>query len=129
MSRVKITDDTKKFIKAHESVFDEAVETMAKDMLRLSKQRVPRKDNDLTRSGQVEKGKNPMEWYVSYGNDGSNASDYAAVQERGYRSGARAFSKYTSPGTGKNYLKGAGERISQQTLNYLRQATQKIRGF
>lgn len=126
-SKVKVTSYSDRFIAKHTDVMEQALEKMGNDVLRIAKTRVPRKDNTLTNSGKTEK-KSALEMYVSFGNDGSAAGDYAAVQERGKRNSSKQFTNYTSPGTGANFLKNAGEKVGAQTLNYLKQAAKKIRG-
>lgn len=118
-------DNTNKFIKANEELLDESGQRATKDVLALAKTRVPRKDNTLTQSGKTER-YSPVEHYVTFGNDGSEAKDYAAVQERGKRKNSRQFRTYTSPGTGAHFLEKAGDLINKSFPDYLRQAASKL---
>lgn len=127
-SKVKVEDHVNEFLSQHDRALKGAIARIAKDILRLSQQRVPRKEGTLWSSGQVEKGTGDLEVYVSYGNDGSKASDYAAVQERGFSSRSGQFRNYTTVGSGPNYLKDAGDRIESQSFAYIDQELKKIKG-
>lgn len=123
--KVKHEDRIRKFIVANDIAIEACLQRMAEDILRVAKTHVPRKQNTLTKSGQVEKGLSANEVYVTFGNDGSDAADYASVQEQGHRNGI-PFVNYTSPGTGAHYLKNAGDKIMLQSLNYIRQALGRL---
>lgn len=117
--RVWKTDKTKEFIMNNSFIFDAAIERMAKDMVNYSKAWVPRKTGELQDTAEVAK-EGIMDynvWYDRYGDLG-----YAAVQEHGGEGW-----NYTTPGTGEQYLKRAGDKIEANALNYLRQAAQQVK--
>lgn len=118
---IKITNNMQQFKLANKMVMDSAMGRMANDTLLVSKIRVPLKDGDLQKSGSVEKvaiGK----YKVVYD------EDYAGYQERGRRlDGSRVVKNYTTPGTGKDFLKSAGVIIGKDSLNYLKQAAMLIK--
>lgn len=126
---VKIQNDIDKFLREYDKAVDLALQRMGKDLLRVANIKVPKKSGILRRSGQVEQGTRNHEYYVSFGNDGSKASNYAAVQEQGSRAGAAPFVNYTTPATGSGYLKDAADTVTSKARDYLKQAIDKMGGF
>ena len=122
---IRIIDNSKKFSRKNKQVMDMAYGRMSKDIKQIAQVRVPLKEGDLHESGETEK-KAPMKHKVWFGRKG-DTGNYAAVQEKGKRRGAAAFTNYTTPGTGKDFLKNAGKKVSSKSLAYIRQAA-KITG-
>ena len=53
--------------------------------------------------------------------------EYAEVQEKGIRSGSRAFTNYTTAGTGKGWFRGAVDKVTKTADNYFRSAVRSVR--
>lgn len=120
-SRIRIVNNLPEFIEKNAVVMDKAAKRMAEDTVKLAKVRVPFEEGDLQQSGHAKKKKKLRYWALF-------DIIYAAYQERGYRrDGSRVVRNYTTPGTGKGYLVGAGEKVSHNIVNYLRQAANSIR--
>jgi hypothetical protein len=56
----------------------------------------------------------------------SNA-DYSAVQELGIRRGARAFTNYTTSGTGSGWFKNAIDKVESKKESYIREASRSAK--
>lgn len=123
---VKIKSDVEKFIVTNEDLMHETLKLLGADVIRLARTTVPRKNNVLTESGQVE-WDNKLEVYATFGNDFSNSSDYARIQEEGVhpKTGTK-FTNYTSPGTGAHFLEKAGKKVSENALQYFRRSAKKL---
>lgn len=122
MGRPKVTDRTQQFHKALQGTMQTALKRMAKDILLRAKMRVPLAGGDLMESGHTE---TVGKLHERIGFD----TDYAAYQERGKRrDGSHVVKNYSTPSTGKDFLKGAGEKVSQDTLKYLQQAANNTKG-
>jgi hypothetical protein len=118
---IKITNNIKKFVNTNERIMDSVLGRMTGDILMISKITVPFKSSDLMRSGVTEK-VGSMKYKVRYD------SEYASYQERGRRQdGSRVVRNYTTPGTGKNFLRNAGKTVANNALNYLRQGASSVR--
>lgn len=55
----------------------------------------------------------------------SNA-EYSAVQELGRRAGARAFTNYTTPGTGRGWFADAINKTLARKYDYIRKAARSV---
>lgn len=118
---VRVVNNLPEFIQKNAIAMDKAVKRMADDTVKVAKIRVPFKEGDLQQSGHTKKIKTMHHRAVF-------DTPYAAYQERGYRrDGSRVVRNYTTPGTGKGYLLGAGTKIADNLLNYLKQAANSIR--
>lgn len=116
---IKKTDNLMKFVNNNADDMDRALSRMSKDILQISKVRVPFKRGNLQKQGESKKIAK-MKHRVVYD------EEYAAYQERGQRKdGTRRVINYSTPGTGKDFLKGAGQTVGKQALNYLRQAANR----
>ena len=121
MGRVIITDNSKRFIAINATVMDNALSTMGEDVANIAKSRVPFKGGDLFKSIKHVKVK-VLKHRVEV------TEDYAGYQEAGQRAdGSHIVRNYSTPGTGKGFLLGAGERVTSQALNYFKQAVRLIR--
>lgn len=121
MGRIVITDNGKRFVAVNRTVMDNALNTMAGDVSNIAKSRVPFKEGDLFKEIRAVRIK-ILKHQVRVD------SDYAAYQEAGERKdGSHVVRKYTTPSTGKNFLKGAGERVTSNALNYFKQSNQLIK--
>lgn len=121
MSRVKVVDNLPAFVRNNTQVMSAALSRMANDIKQVSKIRVPFKTGQLQKSGQVRK-KGELHMQVVYD------EDYAGYQERGRRAdGSREVRKYTTPSTGKNFLKNAGKQIAKDFVNFIKQAASRVK--
>lgn len=95
-----------------------ALETMAADIERTSKQVVPAKQGYLrSRGGHTQDG--AMRFIIFY------IAAYAAYQEFGQRAdGTHVVKIYTTGGTGKNYLRGSARKIVDQAPVYFKAANE-----
>lgn len=118
---VRIVDNSKRLLRVSEDVFDNALSRMAKDISLVAKSRVPFRRGNLLKEIRQDR-KAPLKHRVVVD------SEYAAYQERGQRmDGSHRVRKYSTPSTGKNYLKDAGHKITADALQYFKQANNLIR--
>jgi hypothetical protein len=102
---VKITDRLPLFKLRAEIVLNNALREASRDIIVLSRTRAPfqkgglRSDADIRQSGKLK-------WRVTYW------KEYARYQEFG-GDRRRTVRRYTTGGTGKSYLKGAGDTIAK----------------
>ena len=85
---------------------------MGGDILRLSTPVTPYKDGDLrVRRRVVPTAKGAkVEW----------KSGHAAVQNRGFRAGARPFRDYTTPGTGPHFVEAGLKAVMGRLREYFK---------
>lgn len=121
MSNANVTNKIMDFGERTVEVFDSALGRMGKDIEQIAKMKVPLKDTNLFKEIKYEKiGTLKHKIIVD--------SDYAAYQERGRRfDGSHVVKNYTTPGTGKDFLKGAAQQVVDKGIEYLKQANQLIR--
>lgn len=118
---LRIEDNSKRFERESDKAMDSAVGRMAKDVKQISQVKVPFKKGDLQKSADIED-RGIAKRRVSYD------KKYASYQERGERAdGGHKVRKYSTPGTGKNYLSDAGETVGGNAVQYFKQAKQLIR--
>ena len=123
-TRVIIKNKMRRFVKQNADVMDSALDRMGEGVKQVAQSQVPYLDGDLHDSAE-HKRVSQLRHQVSFGN---SKVDYAVYQERGMRAdGSRVVRRYTTPSTGKAYLRKAGKTISKDAINYLRQAVQLIR--
>lgn len=116
---VKVEDKLPRFYKLTALSLDSALERMAKDVMRMASIRVPYKSGALQNAIKPRKIAN-MRHRVEV------SKPYALYQERGMRKdGSHVVRKYTTPNTGKAYLRSAGESVSKNVINYIKQAVIK----
>jgi hypothetical protein len=118
---MRIKDNTQNFIEKNSAMLDRMLERMAKDVLNLTKVKIPYKSGNL--QGLItQKRLNLLHHQVRID------ESYAAYQERGRRyDGSRIVKKYTTPGTGKDFMKKAGQSVARQFVQYMKQAAGAIR--
>ena len=118
---IRVTNKTSRFTSVNERVMETALEQMSLDVEILAVAKVPYKGGDLQRS--VEHKRVGRLHHRTQFNE-----DYAAYQERGKRrDGTRVVRRYTTPGTGKGFLKGAGQQVDKQKMKYVKQAANNAR--
>lgn len=118
---VRTIDRSKEFVKENESVMEKAFTRMGGDMVLLTRMFQPYKDGKLSAGTSHKKiGKLKHRVVVD--------EDHASYQERGKRKdGSHVVRKYTTPNTGAHFLARAGQKIAENTLNYIKQAANSIR--
>jgi hypothetical protein len=119
--KMVIKNGLQRFKNANGRLMDMAMERMTRDTATLAKVRMPYREGDMTDNTSVER-KRTMRYRVLVN------VEYAAYQERGQRKdGTHKVRKYSTPGTGKDFLKGSGQTIARDGLNYLKQAANNLR--
>lgn len=116
MSKVKYVNNFQSFVNSTDNVMEGAIARMSKDTGTIAKIRIPFKGGDLQKSEeQIKVSKLHMKVLFN--------EEYASYQERGERKdGSRKVRKYSTPGTGKDFLKEAGEKVGRDAVNYFKQA-------
>ena len=121
MGKVTVENKIYEFGERTTKVFDEALGRMAKDIVQVTKITIPFLGGDLMKAVKKEK-LGILEHRVVID------EEYASYQERGKRAtGSHVVKKYTTPGTGPHFLEKAGDKITSQAIQYLKQANQLIR--
>jgi len=118
---IKVIDNILKFVEEDAKAVDRALNRMAIDIERYSKATVPVKMGQLRSTGRhVRVG------FLNYRTEYNK--EYAAFQEWGGDPDRGIVVRhYTTPGTGKFYLKHAGDRVKKDAINYLRQEVRGIK--
>lgn len=117
----KVLDNILKFVEQHNHAMDRALNRMAIDIERLSKTRVPVDKGPLKSSGRHRKVGN-LHYRTEFN------KEYAGYQEFGQRrDGTHRVKNYTTPGTGKFFLKSSGDEVAERAWSYFRQEAKKIR--
>ena len=109
---VKFTDNTADVKREYERKIINGVNRMATEIMSSSLARTPMKTGALRRNRS--KSVDGMQATVTW------QQPYAAVQEAGHRRGARPFRKYTTPGTGKDFVRNALSKISSDPTRYFK---------
>lgn len=119
---LKVVDNIKRFYILNTQSMDTMLGRMAKDVQQIAKIRVPYKEGDL--QGSIRP--NRVAILHHRVDVGGGDIKYAHYQEAGQRKdGSHRVRNYTTPGTGKHFLKDAGERVEKNAINYLKQAAIK----
>lgn len=109
--QVTLTDNSGTWFNHQISRMDKALKIMGNTILKDSQMVAPRKNNYLVNSAKVVPGNKQVA--VVY------TKPYAAYQERGERAdGTHKVRHYTSPGTGKNYLKKTGDAVVERGIRW-----------
>lgn len=118
---VKVVDRMKQFLLANADAMDRALNRMAIDIDRLSKDVVPisKSGGHLHSSGHFRKA-GYLSYKVSYN------TEYARFQEFG-GDATRTVRRYTYPGKKKFYLRDSGDTIASKALTYFKQEANATR--
>lgn len=118
---VRVVDKSASFVKRNSDMMDIALDRMAGDVEQIAETKIPLLSGKL--QGEVKKKRiSSMHHQVRVD------SDYASYQERGRRKdGSRTVRNYTTPGTGKDFLKNAGKSVSSKSVKYIRQAASRVK--
>ena len=121
MMRKKVIDNFDAYESKMNLVIDKALGKMASDTANVAKIRVPFKDGNLMEAIEVVRKGFKHFWVLV-------DEAYAAFQERGERfDGSLVVKRYTTPNTGKDYLKNAGSQVTKDFTQYIKQAINSIR--
>lgn len=120
MGRIIVKDNLRKYTNTSINLLDGALDRMAKDIKQVAQSRVPFLSGDLFSSAYINSKK--LAKQIGFN------KKYAAYQERGMRAdGTRVVRRYTTPNTGKHYLRKAVVQTKKNALNYLKQAATKAK--
>lgn len=120
---VKVIDNTAKMKGRIARTVSYALGDMATDIEAKAKRTVPVKNGDLQDEIRPKViTKNHHRVVVD--------KEYASYQERGRRrDGTHTVRRYSTPGTGKNFLKNAGDSVSMKVPTYIAKAFRAVRIF
>lgn len=120
--KIKVINNIMKFVKHYNNGMDRALNRMAIDIERLAKARVPvGKTGQLKASGKHRKVGN-LRYHTEFN------KEYAAYQEWGGDGKGKVVRNYTTPGTGKFYLKRSGDEIKKRAWQYVKQEMNRFNG-
>ena len=119
MSKVTITDKMPQFVTKLHLVYEDALRETARDILIKAKNRAPYDKGGLRANADISK-PGYLKQRVSFW------SEYARFQEFG-GSSKRRVRKYSTPGTGKGFLRTSGDEQSKQLFMTLRKHGARIR--
>lgn len=119
---VRIVDKLNQFARKSADAMDRSLNRMAVDIERLAKFRVPvSPGGGHLKSSGFHRRKGLMKYVVVFD------KEYAAYQEFGGDGKGKVVRKYSTPGTGKHYLRDAGKTVAGNAINYIKQEAQSIR--
>jgi hypothetical protein len=105
MNNVRIINKLPQFTKSMESVLGDALREGARDILIGAKTKAPFQKDGLRSDTEITSPKKLTQRVSFY-------KEYAGYQEFGQRrDGSHKVKKYTTAGTGKHYLKDAGDKV------------------
>lgn len=109
MSQVKIVNNLPKFKGNLFEVMSQALNEGARDTLINAKTKAPYRQGGLRSDSQIQK-QNNLNYRVSF------YKEYARFQEFGGDT-TRRIRNYTTAGTGKGFLKSAGDAVSERIVS------------
>jgi hypothetical protein len=131
---MKLDDRSKEFMFKNRDALHRSLAEMGADGEILAKKGVPVRDSHLQNSiNHVEV--SFLNFAISAGGHGDstnrkgkkvNTADYARFQEFG-GDGKRTVRNYSTAGTGKGFLKKAGDTVSKNLINYVRKNVNQIK--
>lgn len=110
---VKFVDNSNSWWSRREQELSSGLEKMAQAILANARVKAPMSEGggNLRNSGRVNG--SGLERTISFG----NGLKYGAYQERGKRAdGTHVVKRYTTPGTGKHYLKDSGDAVVKKGI-------------
>lgn len=110
MPNVTLIDHSATWLKQEEARLQTGLGRMAQAILATARVKVPRKVGNLANTGRVSGTGNERK--ISFGGQGVK---YAHAQEVG-TNGIVVFKRYTTIGTGKQYLEKAGDTIAKKGI-------------
>lgn len=113
VAKVTVKDNSATWLRTQLINLDNATRAMADATVKLSKVTAPLLKGPLRNSSRINRNA-PLNYSAMYGGGGV---PYAAYQERGMRAdGSRKVRHYTTPGTGKHFLKNAGDAVTRRGI-------------
>jgi len=119
MNKVTVNDKMPQFKRSLYNVLDDAIREAGRDTLIKAKNNAPFAKGDLRKNSIVDKVV-PLKYRVSFW------IEYARYQEFGGDS-KHTIRKYTTGGTGKHYLKRAGDEEAKKLTMTIKKHTQRAR--
>lgn len=129
--RARFVNKTGPFMRNTDAAIDRALGHMAMDVETLAKSKVP--VSNTKASGNSRGGGGHLQSAIQHRRTGNKKfevvanKEYARYQEYG-GDGKRTVRKYSTPGTGKRYLRDAGEKVSSKMMLYLKGQIKLVRG-
>lgn len=122
MAKMKFTSDRREFLRKNNQLVDMVGAHMAQDIEIGIKTggRTPVKSGDM--KGEVRHFKQGRGRYRV-----ESPKEYSATQEKGIRRGARAFTNYTTAGTGKGWFEGNVNAIVKNGNSYVDEVARAVR--
>jgi len=122
---VRVEDKMPGFVRMNEAAMERALKRMRNDIFVLSQFKAPYEGGELRASGeQMQRGR--LKHRVQYGATG--AQGYASYQHRGMRrDGSRVVKRYTTAGTGKQFLADSGKIIAPKSGQYFKREAESVR--
>lgn len=122
MGKMKFTSDRREFLRKNNQFVDMVGAHMAQDIEIGIKTggRTPVKSGDM--KGEVRHFKQRRGNYRV-----ESPKEYSATQEKGVRRGARPFTNYTTPGTGKNWFESNANAIVRNRDSYVDEVARSVR--
>lgn len=122
MSKARFTSDRREFLRKNNQFVDMVGAHMAQDVEVVIKSggRTPVDTGDM--KGEVRHFKRTRGSYRV-----ESPKEYSEVQEKGIRRGARPFTNYTTPGTGKGWFSEAVSRIVARRNSYIDEVKRAVR--
>lgn len=119
MNKVIVEDRMPQFKTKSKIVLNDAIREAAVNTLIKAKRQVPYKKNGL-QTDSLTRMVAPLLWRVEFN------KEYARFQEFG-GDGKRKVRNYTTPGTGKHYLKRAGDEQMDKLRNIFKKHSSRIK--
>lgn len=104
---VIIKDNMPKFRNSAHNVLADALKEAAKDVVIDSRSKAPYRKGALRNEAEPIEQVSPLHYKINY------TEEYSAYQEFGGDGHGKIVRKYTTPGTGKHFLKNAGDKQVQ----------------
>lgn len=122
MGKMKFSSDRSAFLRKNSQFVDMVGAHMAQDIEIGIKTggRTPVKSGDM--KGEVRHFKNRRGSYRV-----ESPKEYSATQEKGVRRGARPFTNYTTPGTGKGWFESNANAIVRNRDSYVDEVARAVR--
>lgn len=122
--RTILNDESGQWFNHQLALMSEVLQIMGKTVINEADKRVPFEDGPLKASHRLipirrlgSKVSSPIGIAIIYGGGEIKYGDY---QERGKRrDGTHVVKRYTTPGTGKEYLQDSGKRVTERGIKWL----------
>lgn len=120
MGKVVFKSRSREVLSKIEVVMDSALDRMGEDGVKIARMRIPYASGDLFKAVEHVKIA-PLAHRVRV------EKEYAGYQEMGRRKdGSHVVKKYTTPSTGKEFLRDMARNLIRNAINYFKQAAQSV---